>query len=87
MTTMIAKEIMSPNPLPVKVDTEVNEIIGIIDRNGVMMVPVVGNNEDGSSRLIGICSRSDILKEILNERFVTISRTRTLTTTRGEEAA
>ena len=87
MTTMIAKEIMSPNPLPVKVDTEVNEIIGIIDRNGVMMVPVVGNNEDGSSRLIGIRSRSDILKEILNERFVTISITRTLTTTLGEEAA
>lgn len=82
LTTIIAKEIMSPNPLSVKQDTDVNEIIDVMDRNGVMMVPVVEN--DG--RLIGICSRSDILKEILNERFVTIGRTRTVTTTIGEAA-
>ncbi len=82
LTTIIAKDIMSPNPLSVKQDTDVNEIIDVMDRNGVMMVPVVEN--DG--RLIGICSRSDILKEILNERFVTIGRTRTVTTTIGEAA-
>lgn len=82
LTTIIAKDIMSPNPLSVKQDTDVNEIIDVMDRNGVMMVPVVEN--DG--RMIGICSRSDILKEILNERFVTVGRTRTVTTTIGEAA-
>jgi predicted transcriptional regulator len=44
------------------------------------MLPVIEN--DG--RIIGICSRSDIIKEILDERFVTIGRKRTVTTTIGE---
>ncbi len=80
LTTIIAKEIMSPHALSVKQDADINDVIDIMDRNGVMMVPVIEN--DG--RLIGVCSRSDILKEILNERFVTIGRTRTVTTTIGE---
>jgi CBS domain-containing protein len=84
LTTIIAKEIMSPNPLSVKQDTDVNEIIDLMDKNGIMMVPVVENDDSG--RLIGVCSRSDVLKEILNERFVTIGRTRTVTTTVGETA-
>jgi CBS domain-containing protein len=45
-------------------------------------VPVVEN--DG--RLIGVCSRSDVLKEILNVRFVTIGLTRTVTRPIGESA-
>jgi predicted transcriptional regulator len=49
-----------------------------MDKNGIMMLPVVEN--DG--RLIGVCSRSDVL--ILNERFVTIGMTRTVTRTIGE---
>ncbi len=83
LTRIIAKEIMSPHPLSVKEDTDVNEIIDIMDKNGIMMLPVVEN--DGS-RLIGVCSRSDVLKEILNERFVTIGMTRTVTRTIGESA-
>jgi CBS domain-containing protein len=82
LTTIIVKEIMSPKPLSAKQETDVKEIIDIMDRNGVMMVPIIEN--DG--RLIGVCSRSDILKEILNERFVTIGRTGTVTTTIGEAA-
>ncbi len=82
LTTVIAKELMSPDPLSVKEDTEVNEIIDIMDKNGIIMLPVVEN--DG--RLIGVCSRSDVLKEILNERFVTIGMTKTLTRTIGETA-
>jgi len=82
LTTIIAKELMSPDPLSVKEDTEVNEIIDIMDKNGIIMLPVV--EKDG--RLLGICSRSDVLKEILNERFVTIGMTRTLTRTIGDSA-
>jgi hypothetical protein len=37
-------------------------------------------------RLIGVCSGSDDLKEILNERFVTIGMTRAATRTIGESA-
>lgn len=82
LTRIIAKEIMSPHPFSVKEDTEANEIIDIMDKNGIMMLPVV--EKDG--RLIGVCSRSDVLKEILNERFVTIGMKRTVTRTIGESA-
>jgi predicted transcriptional regulator len=51
-------------------------------KKGIEMVPVVEDGDDG--RIIGVISRSDILKEKLNERFVTIGRERTVTTTIGE---
>lgn len=82
LTKIIAKEIISSKPISVKEDTDVNEIIDLMDRNRIMMVPVV--QKDG--RLIGVCSRSDVLKEILNERFVTIGMTRKVTRTIGESA-
>jgi CBS domain-containing protein len=82
LTKIMAKELMSSQPVSVKEDTDVNEIIDLMDKNGIMMIPVVEN--DG--RLIGVCSRSDVLKEILNERFVTIGMTRTVTRTIGESA-
>jgi CBS domain-containing protein len=82
LTTIIAREIMSPDPFSVKEDTDVNEIIDLMDKNGIVMLPVV----DNGGRLIGVCSRSDVLKEILNERFVTLGMTRTVTRTIGERA-
>jgi CBS domain-containing protein len=82
LTRIIAKEIMSPHPFSVKEDTDANEIIDIMDKNGIIMLPVV----ESDGRLIGVCSRSDVLKEILNERFVTIGMTRTVTRTIGESA-
>jgi len=83
LTKIMAKELMSSEPLSVREDTDVNEIIDLMDNNGIMMLPVV--EHDG--RLIGVCSRSDVLKEILNERFVTIGMTRTVTRTIGESAS
>ena len=80
LTKLMAKELMSSQPVSVKEDTDVNEIVDLMDKNGIMMIPVVEN--DG--RLIRVCSRSDVLKEILNERFVTIGMTRTVTRTIGE---
>ncbi len=77
----LVKEVMSPYPITVEENTSIDEIITLMDKYGVMMVPVV--QKDG--RLIGICSRSDILREILNERFVTMGRKRTVTTTLGEK--
>ncbi|MDQ4100983.1 MAG: CBS domain-containing protein, partial [Thermoproteota archaeon] len=60
LTRIMAKDLMSSKPVSIKEDTDVNEIIDLMDKNGIMMVPVVEN--DG--RLIGVCSRSDVLKEI-----------------------
>lgn len=72
-------DIMKNNPLVTKQNDEIEETIDIMDKNGISMIPVV--EDDG--RIIGICSRSDILKEILNERFVMIGRKKTTTTTLG----
>jgi predicted transcriptional regulator len=51
-----------------------------MDKNGISMIPVI--EYDG--RIIGICSRSDILKEILNKRFLVIGRKKIATTMIGE---
>ena len=48
-------------------------------KKGIEMVPVLEDGDDG--RIIGVISRSDILKEKLNKRFVTIGRERTVTKT------
>lgn len=67
-----AKDIMSKNPAVLSQDTTVDEIIDIMYRKGINMIPIVENEE--YSRLIGVVSRQDILMEKLNERFVTIGR-------------
>ena len=69
------EKIMTVNP-----NKDMEETISIMDKNGISMIPVL--EYDG--RIIGICSRSDILKEILNERFLVICRKKTATTTIGE---
>jgi CBS domain-containing protein len=64
----MAKDLMSSEPVSIREDSDVNEMIDLMDKNGIMMVPVVEN--DG--RLMGVCPRSDVLKEIQNEGFVTV---------------
>jgi len=71
---------MTVNPIMIKQNLDIDETIGFMDKNGIYIILVV--EDDG--RIIGICSRSDILKEILNERFVVIGRKKTVTTTIGE---
>jgi predicted transcriptional regulator len=71
---------MTVNPIVIKQNIDIEETIGIINKNGFSMIPVV--EDDG--RIIGIWSRSDIFKEILNERFGVIGRKKTATTTIGE---
>jgi CBS domain containing-hemolysin-like protein len=48
----------------VKQDTKIEEIIDLMDKGGIIMIPVLEN--DG--KIIGAVSRSDILTEKLNER-------------------
>nr|MBA3749995.1 CBS domain-containing protein [Nitrosopumilus sp.] len=41
LNTMVAKDIMTPNPLVVKQDTPINDIIGIMIKKEIVLVPVV----------------------------------------------
>jgi CBS domain-containing protein len=50
-----------------------DEIIDIMHRKGIDMIPIVSSEEE-EGRLIGVVSRQDILKERLNERFVSIGK-------------
>lgn len=64
---MLARDIMTKNPLVVTQDTKVEDIIDIMDKQGIEMVPVV--DEQANKRLIGIVSRSDILMEKISKEL------------------
>jgi CBS domain-containing protein len=68
LNTMMAKEIMSPNPSVIKKDTPINDIIDIMIRRDIIMVPVV---EDNTNRIIGVVARLDIITEKLKEGLTT----------------
>jgi CBS domain-containing protein len=72
LDNITAKQIMTSDPAVVSQDASIEEIIDILYRKGIDMVPVVEEENDG--RLIGVVSRQDILREKLNERFVTIDK-------------
>ena len=66
LNTMIAKDIMTPNPYVVKKDTPIKEIIDIMIEKGIAMVPVV---QDSNNKIIGVVSRVDIITGKLKETF------------------
>jgi CBS domain-containing protein len=81
LDTLKAKDLMTSNPKIVNQQTDMIEIINLMDSEGIEMVPVV--DEDNDNRLIGVVSRKDILEEKFNERFVTLGMKRTITKTLG----
>ncbi len=76
-----AGDIMTRKPIVINQQTEMIEMIDIMDKNGIEMIPVV--DEESDNRLIGVVSRKDIIEEKFNERFVTIGMKKTVTKTLG----
>jgi CBS domain-containing protein len=74
---MLARDIMTPNPSTVKKDTLIEEIIRIMVEKEIVLVPVVEEN----NKLIGVVARLDILREKLNEGFITIEKREALSRT------
>ena len=68
LDSLRATDIMTRNPIVVKQDTELEEIIDIMIQRVIVLVPVV----DDDIKLIGVVARLDILREKLNEKFVTV---------------
>ncbi len=79
--TLKAKDIMTKDPIVIDQQTDILEIIDIMDKEGIEMVPVIDKEND--NRIIGVLSRKDILEEKFNERFVTIGMKRTITKVMG----
>jgi CBS domain-containing protein len=75
LDSLRAIDIMTQNPVTVKQDTDINEIIDIILQKHIIIVPVV----DDKHKLIGLVGRPDILKQNLNQKFVTITEKRNVT--------
>lgn len=76
-----ARDIMIKGPVVINQETDMLDIIEIMDKKGFEMIPVVDEHNDG--RIIGVLSRKDIIEEKFNERFVTIGLKKTITKTFG----
>ena len=79
LNTMLARDIMTPNPSTIKRDTPLEEIIRIIVEKEIVLVPVVEDNNN--NKLIGVVARLDILREKLNDGFITIEKREALSRT------
>ena len=79
LNTMLARDIMTPNPSVVKKDTPIEEIIRTLVEKEIVLVPVVEDNNN--NKLIGVVARLDILREKLNEGFITIEKREALSRT------
>ena len=78
LNTMLARDIMTPNPSVVKKDTSIEEVIRVLVEKEIVLVPVV---EDDNNKLIGVVARLDILREKLNEGFITVEKREALSRT------
>jgi CBS domain-containing protein len=65
LETLTASDIMTPKPSTVDVDASLAEIIQILQEHRILRVPVT---ERG--RLVGIISRSDIIRAVLEPEFM-----------------
>jgi len=77
-----AGDIMTRDPIVINQKTDMMDMIDIMDKKGIEMIPVV--DEESDNRIIGVVSRKDIIEEKFNERFVTIGMKRTVTKTLGQ---
>ena len=82
LDTLRARDLMTNDPKIVNQQTDMIEIIGLMDKEGIEMVPVV--DEENDNRLIGVVSRKDIIEEQFNEKFVTLGMKKTITKTLGK---
>ena len=77
-----AGDIMTRDPIVINQKTDMMDMIDIMDKKGIEMIPVV--DEESDNRIIGVVSRKDIIEEKFNERFVTIGMKKTITKTLGQ---
>lgn len=65
LETVTARDIMTPDPATVDVEEPITEIIQILQEHRILRVPVTE-----SGRLVGIISRSDIIRSVLEPEFM-----------------
>jgi CBS domain-containing protein len=63
---LTAEDIMSDNPVTVDTETDIEKVIQLLNEEGIVRVPVT---EKG--KLVGIISRGDVIKAVLEPEFMT----------------
>jgi len=63
---LTAQDIMSTDPITVDIDTPMDEVMRLLEKNGVLRVPVTSRG-----KVVGIISRRDIIKSVLEPEFMT----------------
>ena len=66
MERLTAEDIMSDDPVTVDAETPLEKVIEVLNDEGIVRVPVTENG-----KLVGIISRGDILKAVLEPEFMT----------------
>jgi CBS domain-containing protein len=65
LETLTAYDIMSTNPTTVDVEAPLGEVMRLLHENQILRVPVTDRG-----RLVGIISRSDTIKSVLEPEFM-----------------
>ena len=55
-----------------RADTPIEDIIDIMIQKEIVLVPVVEDNNN--NKLVGVVARLDIIRQKLNEEFITIGK-------------
>ena len=63
---LTAQDIMSPEPITVDADTPLDEVMRLLEECGVLRVPVTSQG-----KVVGIISRRDIIRSVLEPEFLT----------------
>ena len=81
LSTITAKDIMTPNPSVVRPDASLEDIIDIMIQKEIVLVPVVEDGNNNNNKLLGVVARLDIIREKLNEDFIVIEKRETVART------
>lgn len=63
---LTAEDIMSPDPITVETETPLDEVMRLLEEQGVLRVPVTSQG-----KVVGIIARRDIIRAVLEPEFMT----------------
>ena len=65
LESLTAREVMTGTPITVEVETPIEDVMKQLEENRIVRVPVTDHN-----KLVGIISRRDIIRAILEPEFI-----------------
>jgi CBS domain-containing protein len=65
LENLTASQVMTGPPVTVDVDTPIEEVMKILEKNRIVRVPVTRNNT-----LVGIIARRDVIRAVLEPEFM-----------------